>query len=143
MSTIHSAKPKHARTNTHPPCVCTITWTIARQALTKAQPGLGFATTSSRPTELRISLTSDHQATAELVDPAADRIHTFELGTLRITIANADPFTHIEIIDGTDTVLSATLKAETNINRLLYARTTLLSKLNIKGGRYPAPTITL
>ena len=143
MSTIHSAKPKHARTNTHPPCACTICWPIARNAVITAQPTLGFAATSSKPIELRITLKNEHQAAAELVDPANDRSHPIELGNPSITTIDAKPYTHIEITDGQNTVLSATLKAETNNNRLLYARTSLLTKLNIKGGRYPAPTSTI
>ena len=140
MSTIQSAQPDHARAKAHPLCACTITWPIARKAVVKAQPNLGFNAISSKPIELRITLTADHKAIAELADPANDHSHTIELAAPRITLVDAKPYTHIEITDSTGLILSATLKAEANNQRLLYARTSLLTKLNIKGGRYPAPT---
>jgi len=143
MSAIHSAKPKHAHPKALTLCACTITWPIARNAVITAQPNLGFATTSSKPIELRITLKNEHQAAVELIDPATGRSHTIELDNPRTTIIDAKPYTHIEITDGCDLILSATLKAEANNSRLLYARTSLLTKLNIKGGRYPLPAITI
>jgi len=143
MSAIHSAKPKHAHPKALTLCACTITWPIARNAVINAQPSLGFATTSSKPIELRITLKNEHQAAAELIDPANNRSHPIELGNPKITIIDAKPYTHIEITDGCDLILSATFKAEANNSRLLYARTSLLTKLNIKGGRYPLPAITI
>jgi vancomycin resistance protein YoaR len=142
MSTIQSTKPDHTSPAAKPLCACTISWSIARQAVIAAQPDLNFNTTSSKPIELRITLITEHKATAELVDPASNKTHTIELGAPRITLVHADPYTHIEITDGNELVLSATLNAEADVHRLLYAKTSTLTKLGIKGGRYPAPSLS-
>ena len=142
MSTIQSSNPGQTTSEQSQTCACTISWSIARQAVVAAQPELGFNTTSAKPIELRISLKNEHHASAQLIDPASNKTHTIELGAPRITLVHADPYTHIEITDGPDRVLSATLKAEAHTHRLLYAKTSTLTKLGIKGGRYPAPSIS-
>lgn len=143
MSAIQTTNPSQAEATTKPLCACAISWTIARQAAAKAQPDLGFNTGSPKPIELRITLKNEHQASAVLADPASGKSHTIELGAPRITLVHADPFTHIEITDGPDLILSATLKAEADTHSLLYAKTATLNKLGIKGGRYPAPFMVL
>ena len=142
MSTVHTNQPSQTKATTPALRACTISWPIARNAVLKAQPDLGFSTTSAKPIELRISIESESKARAELHDPASGKTHTIELGAPRMTFVDADPFTHIELTDAQILVLSATIKREHNQGRLIYARSGLLTQLNITGGRYPAPTLT-
>ena len=127
-------------TTPSPPTTWAIIWAIARGALLGA--GFGFSADSTGPIELRVRVgPSPQQATAELTDPASGRSHTIELASPRVTITGGDAFTHIEVAgDNQDTILSATFKAKHGRTRLLYAKTSLLTDLGIKGGRYPAPT---
>ncbi|GAB5497492.1 MAG: hypothetical protein Phyf2KO_25720 [Phycisphaerales bacterium] len=143
MSTVQTNQPSQTQTTTPALRACTVAWPIARNAVLKAQPDLGFSTTSTKPIELRINIESETKARVELHDPASGKTHTIELGAPRLTFVDAEPFTHIELTDAETTLLSATLKAEADSHRLLYAKTSALTKLSIKGGRYPAPTLSI
>lgn len=142
MSTVHTNQPSQPKATTPAQRACTVAWPIARNAVLKAQPDLGFCNTSSRPIDLRISIVNETKARAELHDPASGKTHSIELGAPRLTFVDADPFTHIELTDAHSLVLSATIKREHNQDRLIYARSGLLSQLDITGGRYPAPQYT-
>lgn len=142
MSTLHTNQPSESTKSVQTLRACTITWPIARQGVLKAQPDLGFSSTSAKPIELRIRIESETKARAELFDPADAKVHTLELGAPRLTFVDAANFTHIELTDAQTLVLSATIKREDTTPRLIYARSSLLTQLNIKGGRYPAPTLS-
>lgn len=142
MSTVHTNQPSQTKATKPVLRSCTIAWPIARNAALKAQPDLGFSAASAKPIELRITVVSETKARAELHDPATGETHTIELGAPRLTFVDAEPFTHIELTDAQSLVLSATIKRELNQDRLIYARSGLLTQLDITGGRYPAPTLS-
>lgn len=120
-----------------------VVWTIERRAVLAAQPDLAFDRRSRRPVELRIQFGAEASAFAELVDPQAGVRTPIELASPRVTFVDAGPYTHVEIVAGAESVLGATVKIEGASARLLYARTGLVARLGIKGGRYPAPTFEL
>ncbi len=139
MSTVRSNPRTHVEP--HAPAVRTgtVIWSIERRAALLAQPELGLDAKSRKPVELRVAF--DHESTpvAELFDPATNRSFPIELVRPVVTFVDARPYTHIEIACETETVLSATIKSSAETRRLLYARTSLLSRQQIKGGRYPSP----
>lgn len=116
-----------------------VVWTVERRAMLAAQPELPFDRRSRRPIELRIRFDESGRLGAELVDPQAGVRTPIELASPRVTFVDAGPYTHVEIASGAECVLGATLKREDAGTRLLYARTGLLARLGVKGGRYPAP----
>lgn len=117
-----------------------IVWTIERRAAIAALPDLPLDPRARKPLELRIAFHHDRTPTAELFDPASNRAFPIELVGPHITYLDAGPYTHIEITAHAETLLSATLTSTGESPRLLYARTSLLTRLHIKGGRYPAPS---
>ncbi|NEO27764.1 MAG: hypothetical protein F6K03_12965, partial [Kamptonema sp. SIO4C4] len=110
MSTVHTNQPSQTQATKPAPRSCTVAWRIARNAALKAQPDLGFSAASAKPIELRISIVNDSKARAELHDPISSKTHTIEFGAPRLTLVDADPFTHIELTDAQSHVLSATIK---------------------------------
>lgn len=143
MTTIRSTTSQRQKAEAQPVRAGVVVWLIERQAATAAQPDLDFARRTKKPIELRIAFENDNPPTAELVDTATNHSHPIELTAPRVTFVDAEPYTHIEITAGHETVLSATLRTTEPTTRLLYARTALLTRLNIKGGRYPAPLLSL
>lgn len=116
-----------------------VVWTIERRAVLAAQPELAFDRRSRRPVDLRVHFGAEAPAFAELVDAQAGVRTPIELASPRVTFVDAGPYTHVEIASGAEVVLGATLKREDAGTRMLYARTGLLARLGIRGGRYPAP----
>ena len=116
-----------------------MTWLVERRAVIDAQPELGLDAKSKKPVELRIAFEGDTTPTAEFVDPATNRSHPIELTAPRVTFVDAEPYTHVEIASAHETILSATLRITESSAKLLYARTGLLARLGIRGGRYPSP----
>lgn len=139
MSTIRSNPRTRPETTT--PVVRTgcVVWSIERRAARLAQPELGLDTKSRKPVELRISFDGEHAPAAEIFDPGTNRSFPIELVRPQVSFLDAEPYTHVEIADASGMILSATIKTGTETCRLLYARTSILPRLQIKGGRYPSP----
>ncbi len=141
MSTIQTNQAEQRGAPTAAVRTCTITWPIARAEVLRAQPELGFTSKPRSPIELRIVIETETKAHAELVDPSSGHTHRLEIGSPRLTLVDAKPYTHIELTDAERLVLACTIKRGADASRLLYARTDVLKQLEIKGGRYPAPTL--
>ncbi len=140
MSTIRSNPRTRPETTTPALRTGSVVWTIERRAALLAQPELGLDTKSRKPVELRISFESEQAPAAELFDPGTNRSFPIELVRPQVTFLDAEPYyMHVEIASAGETILSATVKSGPESCRLLYARTSLLSRLQIKGGRYPSP----
>lgn len=139
MTTIRSTTSQRHKVEAQPLRAGVVTWLVERRAASEAMPDLGLDAKSKKPVELRIAFDGDTTPVAELVDTATNRSHPIELTAPRVTFVDAEPYTHIEITSAYETVLSATLRTTESSTRLLYARTALLTRLGIKGGRYPAP----
>ena len=139
MTTIRSTTSQRQKAEAQPVRAGTVTWLVERRAAIGAQPELELVAASRKPVELRITVEGESAPTAELVDAATNRSHPIELTAPRVTFVDARPYTHIEITAGHETVLSATIRTAESSSRLLYARTSLLERLGIKGGRSPSP----
>lgn len=139
MSTIRSNPRRRSKTTTPVLRTGCVLWSIERRAALLAQPELGFDAKSRKPVELRISFDGERALAAELFDSATNRSFPIELVRPQVSFLDAEPYTHVEIADTSGSILSATIKSGEEACRLLYARTTLLSRLQIKGGRYPSP----
>ncbi|MEO1534139.1 MAG: hypothetical protein AAFS11_01070 [Planctomycetota bacterium] len=119
-----------------------VEWAIARDAVRSAQPDLDMPASSRRGTDVVLSIAIDGSSCrAELRDTLTAATHPIEVGAVRVEAIRADEFTHIVVREGTDELLSATVRDQGNESRLLYAHTALLSRLGIRGGRYARPSL--
>ena len=141
MSTLRSIPLTHAEAPATALRAGLIVWPVDRTGIRLAQPQMPFDPRSRKPIELRIVFDDRRAPSAQFVDTQTGLSHPIEIVAPRTTFVDAAPYTHIEIASAGLIVLSATAKHTDSGPRLLYARTTLLSSLGIKGGRYPAPSL--
>ncbi|MGP1273603.1 MAG: hypothetical protein ACTS22_09750 [Phycisphaerales bacterium] len=125
-----------------PVAVAAATWPIARHAI---EPWLREHTgrdprPARGPVLLRIVCGPD-ACTAEIEDPALGTSTPIELGPVRRRITREPPYLHIDAIDR-DGHRVATISIRTDDGtKLVYAATTLLAALGLRGGRYGRPTL--
>lgn len=143
MSTLRSIPLAHAEAPATALRAGVIAWPVDRTGIRLAQPEMPFDPRSRKPVELRIAFDHAQTPTAMLVDTQTGRSYPIEIVAPRTTFVDADPYTHIEIASAGVIVLSATSKRTDTGPRLLYARTSLLASLGVRGGRYPAPGLFL
>lgn len=122
----------------------TISWLIGADALRAASPDIARAILGAQPAKpdeqvtlaLRVDLTSSTAGTlsAELIGPKAST--PLPIPDTRITVAH-DPSLRQVHLDAADAaLLRATVALDDVTPRLLYARTSLLTHLKLRGGRY-------
>ncbi|MEO0629313.1 MAG: hypothetical protein AAFY46_01120 [Planctomycetota bacterium] len=119
-----------------------VEWAIARDAVRSAQPDFDLPASSRRGTDVVLSVAvQGSSCRAELRDSLTGVAHPIEIGAVRVEAIRADEFTHIVVSEGSDELLSATVRDQSNESRLLYAHTALLARLGIRGGRYARPML--
>lgn len=119
----------------------TIRWSLSRAALRAANherrcdPLLSGIAEQGPDLELRwrVSL-GDTSAEALLFDPVTAAEHALLKGALRHT--RDGDLLHIEVRDGSETPLAATVRTSGTESRVIYAKTTILALLGLRGGRY-------
>ncbi len=120
----------------------TIVWAIARDAVRRANPTLDLPPARGRQGEVLLCLSvSETGCTAELRDASTDRVHPIELGAVHLDRTEAGEFVHLEVTELRSPLLSATYRRSGSGERLLYARTPVLDRLGIRGGRYGRPRL--
>jgi hypothetical protein len=129
--------PANAAAKAAPQTVA-IRWSVSRQALRTAngaRPSAMIIAEQGPDLELRweIGVTSQHGA-AVLSDPATGAQQQIVLASVQCA-AEGD-LLHIEASDGAVVLLSATVRAGEGESSVLYARTSLLEGLGLRGGRY-------
>ncbi|MEO1583687.1 MAG: hypothetical protein AAFR96_03830 [Planctomycetota bacterium] len=119
-----------------------VSWSIDREAVRRARPDLDLPATR-RAADAVLSITvAGRSCSAELRDDASDQVHPIELQGVRIDAIDADGFTHVDAYEGHESLLSATLREDSEgETKLLYARTALLARLGVQGGRYARPAL--
>ena len=119
-----------------------VTWAIARDAACQALPDLELLPSPSRGGDVLLCITvSGRACSAELRDTHTGATHPIEFGRVEIEALRADEFLHITAREGHTKVLAVTMRDQGSTQRVLYATTSLLDRLGIRGGRYTRPTL--
>ena len=113
----------------------TIRWSLSRHALRAAKPVIKLPTLSEHGPDPELCWKlhlDDSRAVATLADAGAEPV--LAQASCR-HIIDGD-LMHVECVDGSTVLLSATLRTGEGDARVLYATTMLLAKLGLGGGRY-------
>ena len=119
-----------------------VAWVIAREAVRQSMPDLEVPASRRRGGDVLLSIVVTGQScAAELRDTLTGASHPIELGAVEVETMRADEFLHVIVREGREGLLAATMRENGSASRLLYAHTSLLDRLGIRGGRYSRPTL--
>ena len=142
MSSAASRNPV-ADASIAPRVALAVEWSIARQAVRVAMPDLDLPPNRGRRTDVTLVIeVSGRSCSAELRDAQTGQSHPLEITGVSIDSIVAGEFTHVTVREGTGDLLSATVRTGDGEPRLVYARTSLLERLGIRGGRYARPSLS-
>ncbi len=125
-----------------PPSIA-VEWAIAREAVREAMPDLELPAARRRgAADVRLCIAvRNGGCRAELRDTQTGASHPIEIGAVTTETIGVDGFEHIAVAEGGRVLLAATTRDGDAGVRLLYASTTLLDRLGIRGGRYSRPVL--